>query len=281
MLTSHAEVLSPRTLAEALAIKTSHPETVVLAGGTDLMVLIEANKLDPSRVLNLWGVPELRGLDAQDGWIRLGALTTWTELIQSPLLADHAPALVEAARTCGAAQIRNRGTLGGNLANASPAGDSLPPLLALDAVVELGSARRGLRRVPIERFFLGYRKTALERDELITAIYLPARVAGDETFFRKVGTRRAQSISKLSFCGRVRRQGGQITLVRLAFGALGPVPLRAHTVEVALEGGPVRPQLAELLLNDIRPIADVRSTAEYRQRVAVNVLRGWLESLVG
>ena len=178
--------------------------------------------------------------------------------------------LKEAAATVGAAQIQNRGTLGGNIANSSPAGDSLPVWLALDARFELSSVR-GVREVPAAEFWHDYKRTALAQDELITAVLVPP-VQG-RTFFRKVGTRMAQSISKVVFCGRYGDEA------RVAFGAVAPVPLRLHAVEEALIArGPVA-EVAELAAAHIHPIDDVRSTAEYRRRVAVNVLRGWLDVL--
>ncbi|MEZ4471021.1 MAG: FAD binding domain-containing protein [bacterium] len=160
MITSHAPVFSPATLAEALALRAAHPEAMPLAGGTDVMVFIESGAASPAAFLNLWGVDALRGIVADGAGVRIGALCTYTELEADAGVQAHAPALVEAARTVGAKQIQNRGTLAGNVANASPAGDTLPVLLALDAEVEVASVR-GVRRIPMDAVYVGYRKLAL------------------------------------------------------------------------------------------------------------------------
>ena len=280
MLTSHAEVFTPKTLHDALDLRAAHPEAKALAGGTDLMVSIELGSTAPEEVINLWGVKALRGVEAVDGALKIGALTTYTELIRSPLVQQGAPSLVEVSRTVGAVQIQNRGTLGGNIAGASPAGDTLPVLLALDAEIEVASAARGPRRIPMAALYTGYRDLAMEVDELITAVWLPARHPEDHTHFRKVGTRLAQAISKVMFGGRVRVDAsGVITEARIAFGSVAPTPVRCPTVEAALVGKAPDPAAADLLRHDIAPIDDVRSTADYRLAVATRTLRAWLQHL--
>src|SRR6478736_8700675 len=188
-------VASPRELDEAYAILAEGPVRPI-AGGTDLMVALTAELGEPpERILDLWRLDALRGIALDGDAVSLGALTTYTEIRRSALCREHLPVLVDAAATIGAAQIQNRGTLGGNVANASPAGDTLPVLLAADASFVLGSAR-GERTVPAAEFWTGYRATALAADELVARIHVPF-APGREVRFRKVGTRRAQSISKV------------------------------------------------------------------------------------
>jgi CO/xanthine dehydrogenase FAD-binding subunit len=269
-------VTSPRTLPEAYAALAEEP-TRPIAGGTDLMVALTGELGEPpARVLDLWRLEDLRGIALDGAAITLGALTTYTEIRRSALCLEHLPALVEAAATIGAAQIQNRGTLGGNIANASPAGDTLPVLLALDAVFVLGSSR-GERTVAADAFWPSYRQTALAPDELLLRIRVPL-AAGRDTRFRKVGTRRAQSISKvvMALSWRDAGQSGPWTDVRLALGSVAPTPIRARTTETILEGRPPTPETAdfaaETLAGELQPIDDVRSTAEYRRLVAARIL---------
>lgn len=279
MLRCLAPVRTPRTLEEALDLRAAMPEATVLAGGTDLMVMLEAGQIQPPAVLNLWGVSGLRFVEGSpEGGMRLGALTTFADLRRRP---EIPAALRDCAATIGAAQIQARATLGGNVVNASPAGDSLPMWLALDAVFELAS-RRGRRHVQASRFFLSYRRVDLAGDELLVAIHLPpwrGAWGEDHMVYRKVGTRMAQSISKVVLGGRLRLEEGRVSEARLALGSVAPVPVRLRAVEDGLLGRAPDPDLAERVPLDISPIDDVRSTAEYRAAVAKNVVRGWLESL--
>lgn len=280
---SAAPVLEPRTLAEALDLRAAHPEAMPLAGGTDVMVYLEGGVIDPPRFLNLWGIAELGGLSRTGDALRIGALVTHTDVVRSPDAQALAPALVEACRTVGAVQIQNRGTIGGNVVNASPAGDTLPVLLALDAEFELHSAARGQRRVPAAQFWQGYRRMDLAPDELLVAVHVPAPSPGDRTFFRKVGTRQAQSISKVVLGARVRLDAatGTVTEARIAYGSVAATPVRCPATEAALIGrrrGDLA-AAADTVATEIRPIDDVRSTAEYRLAVAVRVLRGWLAAV--
>jgi CO/xanthine dehydrogenase FAD-binding subunit len=232
----------------------------------------------PASVVDLWGIDGLRGISVDGETLRLGALTTYTDIRRSALCREHVPALVQAAATIGAAQIQNRGTLGGNIANASPAGDTLPVLLAADAEFVLGSSR-GERSVAASAFWTGYRRTALAPDELLVAIRLP--VARDrEMRFRKVGTRRAQSISKVVLAVAW-RQGGQglgatWRDVRIALGSVAATPIRAAATEAVLEGASPTPEVAdraaETLAAELQPIDDVRSTAGYRRVVAARLV---------
>ncbi len=272
---------SPRTLADAyaaLASSTTDAQITPLAGGTDVMVRITGEIGEPpARLLDLWRLDELRGIAADADAITLGALTTYTEIRRSAACLEHIPALVEAASTIGAAQIQNRGTLGGNIANASPAGDTLPVLLALDSEIVVGSAR-GERTIPATDFWVAYRRTALAPDELITRIRIPIG-GGREARFRKVGTRRAQAISKVVMAVAWQARGaedGTWRNVRVALGSVADRPIRATAAEAALESRRPTPEsadaAAEALAGEITPIDDVRSTADYRRVVAARVL---------
>jgi CO/xanthine dehydrogenase FAD-binding subunit len=274
VLTCTAPVYRARTLSEALALRAEHHHATVLAGGTDLMVFLELGSVKPDLVIDLWGCSELRGVSADGRTI--GAMSTWTDVARNEQLPA---ALRECARTVGAPQIQNRGTVGGNIVNASPAGDSLPMWLAMDAEFELASVR-GTRRVPASQFWLAYRKTALGADELLTRVHLPD-LSGDRLYYRKVGTRLAQAISKVVLGARLRVQDGIVAEARVAFGSVAPVPRRARAVEAALVGHPVDLAAADAVTSDIAPIDDIRSTAEYRRRVARNVLRTWLAAEAG
>ncbi len=269
-------VTSPRALAEAYAI-LADGQARPIAGGTDLMVALTGELGEPPEALvDLWGLDELRGIAVEGDTVSLGALTTYTEIRRSALCREHLPVLVEAAATIGAAQIQNRGTLGGNIANASPAGDTLPVLLAADASFVVGSAR-GERTVPAAEFWPAYRRTALAPDELLLRIRIPL-LAGRELRFRKVGTRRAQSISKVvvALGWRDGTAASPWTDVRLALGSVAATPIRALATEAAIEGRAPTPETADLatatLAAELNPIDDVRSTAEYRRIVAARVV---------
>ena len=255
--------LKARSVADAVRLYRDTPDARLLAGGTDLMVMLHAGAVRPRALVDLWSLAELKGIRQMDGVVEIGAAEPYTGIIGSALVAERCPALVAASRTIGAAQIQNRGTLGGNLANASPAGDTLPVLLAADAIVVTDR-----RTIPIADFFTGYRKTALGTGELIVAVRLPAAARG--VMFRKVGTRAAQAISKVVVA--VSREPA-----RVALGSVAEVPLRARSAEAALERGDVEGAVAAVA-EDIRPIDDVRSTAEYRRRVAQNVLAELLDA---
>lgn len=269
-------VETPGHLREAYALLASGP-LVPIAGGTDLMVRItgELGPI-PERLLDVSRLEDLAGISLESGALVLGARTTYTEIRRSALCREHLPALVEAAATIGAAQIQNRGTLGGNIANASPAGDMLPLLLATDAEIVAGSAR-GERSIPAATFWPAYRRTLLAPDELILRIRIPL-VAGRETRFRKVGTRRAQAISKvvLGMSWRDHGHSAGWADVRVAFGSVAATPVRVPAAEAVLEGARPSPETAdaaaEAVAAAIQPIDDVRSTAEYRRVVAARIV---------
>ena len=266
----------PTRLADAYALLAGGPLTPI-AGGTDIMVRItgELGPM-PERMIDLSRLDALEGISLELGDLVLGALTTYTEIRRSALCREHLPALVEAAATIGAAQIQNRGTIGGNIANASPAGDTLPVLLATDATFDLGS-HRGERPVPAAEFFTAYRETALAPDELILRVRIPL-VAGRETRFRTVGTRRAQAISKVVMAVSWRAHGTTAgwSDVRVALGSVAATPVRSAAAEAALEGRRPTPETAdaaaEALVGELKPIDDVRSTADYRRVVAARIL---------
>lgn len=268
---------SPTSLADAYALlgDGSGAPWRPLAGGTDLMVQLAGEIGEPpERILDIWAVDELRGITVEPDALVIGALTTYTDLRRSPDVARLAPILVEAAATIGAAQIQNRGTIGGNAINASPAGDTLPVLLAFDAELVLGSSS-GERRVPAAEFWTGYRTTARRDDELLLRVRIPF-VEGREARFRKVGTRRAQAISKVVIALAWRPAADGWTDVRVALGSIAATPLRAAATEAALEGARPTRETADAAVSaltaEIQPIDDVRSTAEYRRVVAARVL---------
>jgi CO/xanthine dehydrogenase FAD-binding subunit len=231
----------------------------------------------PARIIDIWGLDELRGIGVEGDALVIGALTTYTEIRRSPVVAEFVPALAEAAATIGAAQIQNRGTIGGNVVNASPAGDTLPVLLALGATFELGSAS-GDRQVPADDFWPEYRTTARRDDELLLRVRVPL-VPERQVRFRKVGTRRAQAISKVVMALAWRANGTDGAAwsdVRLALGSLAATTVRAPATEAILEGAAPTRDSADAavaaLTGELRPIDDVRSTAEYRRLVAGRVL---------
>lgn len=274
---------SPRTLAEAYAALAEHGRALkIIAGGTDLMVLMNAYQLDANEFLDIWRLNELRGISDEGDSIRIGALTTYAEIIRSDLVQRHTPALVAASRTIGAVQIQNRGTLGGNVVNASPAGDSLPVLAAYDAVVEIGSAR-GLRTVRFNAFYTGYRCSVLELDELVLAVRIPKLERGERDFFCKVGTRRAQAISKTVLAAKARTTSGVIESIRIGVGSVAPTVIRASKTEQLLSGGELTNELIDrarrTLSEEVAPITDLRSTEHYRRTVTGNVLAKFLRSL--
>ncbi|MCY7418552.1 MAG: xanthine dehydrogenase family protein subunit M [Chloroflexi bacterium] len=266
---------SPRSLPEAYDLLANGDWTPI-AGGTDLMVRITGEIGEPpERLLDIWHLDALRGIAiAPDGALIIGALSTWTELRRSAHVLRHLPVLAEAAATNGAAQIQNRGTLGGNIVNASPAGDSLPVLLAADAFIVLGSLR-GERTVAAADFWTGYRETARAADELVLRIVVPLR-DGRRVRFRKVGTRRAQAISKVVMSIGWREDEGVWRDVRVALGSVAATPVRIPAAEVVLEGSPPDAATADRAVVAIRsaisPIDDVRSTADYRREVTGSIL---------
>lgn len=277
------ELEMPRDLAASLERMSQAPgDWKPFAGGTDLMVLLEAGKLPDRRFLNIRDLGELKGSAVASDYISFGALTTYTEIRCHEMLAREFPLLARAAAETGSIATQNRGTIGGNIANASPAADSPPALLVYDAEIELVSAR-GTRRVPYARFHSGYKKMDLAPDELIFRVHLSRAQSDWKQYYRKVGTRRAQAISKVCFAGAAKMDGGRITDARVALGSVAPAVVRAHATEELLRGSQLSPGLAReaqtVLAEEIAPIDDIRSTRRYRLRVAQNLLAEFLESL--
>ena len=258
------EVLTPRSLDEALRIKAERPDARPIAGGTDLLVELNFDRARPETLLNLNEVEELRGWSRENGTLRLGSGLTYAEAMRSPL-ADELPALAEAARTVGSPQIRTRGTIGGNLGTASPAGDALPPLLVEGAVIELGSAR-GVRTLPLAEFLVGPKRNALEPDELVLAVRLDP--SGAPQTFMKVGPRNAMVIAVCSLALVVDRERGEL---RAAYGSSGPV--------VGLVTAPLDEQerFPDAVAAAASPIDDVRGTAAYRRHALAVLTRRALE----
>lgn len=275
-------VQSVASLEEALAFLAEHPGWRPLAGGTDLMVPFAAGRLPDRRFLNLWGLPELQGLALTDQALELGALCTFRRLALHPGVQAEFPNLVRSARATGALAIQNRGTVGGNIVNASPAADTPPSLLAYGAEVELRSVR-GARWVPYADYHTGYKRSLLAPDELLTRIRVPRPLVDGYHYFRKVGARKAQAISKVVLAAWAAPQDGRIGELRIALGSVAPTPVRALHAEAALRGAPLAalPLAAarRALAQDIAPIDDIRSTARYRAAVAGNLLEEMLQGL--
>jgi CO/xanthine dehydrogenase FAD-binding subunit len=275
------DLAAPSTLHEALGMVADQRRPI--AGGTDLMVLFEAGKLPYRKLVSLWGLTELRGISAIGSHVVLGALTTYSEIQQDETTRRELPLLVRAAGWTGAVATQNRGTLAGNIANGSPAADSPPALLVYDADVELVSLR-GSRWVPYAGFHTGYKTSVMAPDEIIAHIRLPRTTSGCVQYLRKVGTRRAQAITKDALAGLGRILDGTIERIRLAIASVAPVPLRCLETERLLTGRRLDRALMEeakaKIAADIAPISDIRSTEVYRRRVAVNLLEEFLESLL-
>ncbi len=273
----------PGSLTEALALLAREPGVwQPFAGGTDLMVLLEAGKLPHRRFLGLSKLRDLRGIEIAPDYVILGALTTYTEIQNHPVLQAEFPLVCAAARETGSIATQNRGTLGGNIVNASPAADSPPALLVYDAAIELISVR-GARWQAYHGFHTGYKKMQIASDELLRAVRLPRRAKPWRQYYRKVGTRRAQAISKVCFAGAALVEGGAVRDVRIALGSVAPLVLRAVKTEDALRGKGVMPAVIdaalEALAREIAPIDDIRSTARYRLRVAQNLVQEFLSQL--
>jgi CO/xanthine dehydrogenase FAD-binding subunit len=274
-------LVTPRSLGGALEELAAFPGSRPLAGGTDLMVSLEAGTLPPGRYVSLLNCTELRSIDVTSDGVSIGAMTTYTQIRRSRELQGDYPMLIAAALETGGVATQNRGTIGGNIANASPAADTPPALLAYDASLELMSSA-GTRVVPYVDFHRGYKTMDLQPGELIARIRLPRRnrSGAARDYYRKVGTRRAQAVSKVCFAGTIRFEGDHVQDVRIALGSVAPTVVRAARTESALRGNALTPAALaaaeETLVSEIAPIDDIRSTALYRARVACNLLREFL-----
>lgn len=268
------EYLAPDSVAEALDMLAKFgPKAVVMAGGTDVVVALNERSIHPEYVIHISKLDELRYIKRDDGCFRIGPLTTMNELAESKLVQESLTALAEAAENSAAPQVRNLGTIGGNLGTASPAGDQVTALVALGAVIKLAS-RRGETEVPVEDFLVGPKKNILAKDQLITEIIIPSLPPNSGSAFQKLGKRKAMSISIASAAAAltVSADGKVLENIRVAMGSLAPTVVRARKFEAALRGKAVDlseiKKAANLVLEDIEPITDVRASAWYRKEVA-------------
>jgi CO/xanthine dehydrogenase FAD-binding subunit len=277
------QLVAPATLQAVVSLLAAEPGAwLPIAGGTDVMVQYAAGKLPARRLVSIWNLPELRRIEVLPDEIRIGAGCTYTDMRQHELVQSEFSLLARAAAWTGGIANQNRGTLGGNIVNASPAGDSLPALLAYEAELILVSVR-GERRALYRDFHTGYKKTKLAPDELIRAICLPRRFSRYLAHTRKVGARNAQAISKVCIAALGVCAGGVIEDARIALGSVASVPLRLEETERLVIGKPVNPSLLALAkqaaAREIRPIDDIRSTARYRAAVAGNLVAEFLQKL--
>ena len=277
------QLISPASLGAALDVLAQNDGVwQPFAGGTDLMVLLEAGKLPHKNYVNIWNLAELRGIEVTNTHVTLGALTTYTEVLEHAILKTEFPMLCQAAKETGGIAIQNRGTLGGNIVNASPAADSPPALLAYGAELEFVS-QEGSRRIPYDQFHSGYKQMNLKPGELLRAIRLPRATQELTHYYRKVGTRKAQAISKTCFAAVGRVADDRIVEVRIALGSVAPIPLRCGQTESKLRDKAIdADSLAAAraaLAAEISPIDDLRSTRNYRLQVSLNLLEDFLQSL--
>ena len=268
--------------AEALENLAHHPDLVVISGGTDLMIR-SALPFAPAGLLDVFGLDEMVGVKIQRGHIKIGSATTHAALAHDPILNQHIPSLSAASREIGSLQIQNRGTIGGNIANSSPAGDLLPVLLAIDASIILRSCQ-GERRVPYREFCTSYRKTVMNSDELIVQIEVPVPAESACHYWRKVGTRLAHATSKVMIAGMGQLDDNRLTVARVGIGAVADRPIRLEAVEELLLSGPLESPMIEkaknLTLSSIEPIDDFRSSATYRRTVSANLVGSFIKQLL-
>lgn len=277
------DLKTPAGLQAALNLLAQEPGAWrPFAGGTDLMVLLEAGKLPHKKYLNIWNLNELRGIEVDDQCVSIGSLTTYTEIQAHPILMKEFPMLCQAASETGGLAIQNRGTLGGNIVNASPAADSPPALLAYDAELELVS-RGNTRRMAYKDFHIGYKQMDIHPEELLLRVRLPRINQDVRHYYRKVGTRKAQAISKVCFAAAATVASNTVVDIRIALGSVAPIPLRCIRSENILRSTNLTDSSLRLAVNElgneIAPISDIRSTKDYRLRVAQNLLADFLKGL--
>jgi len=277
------ELVAPGSLSAVVSLLAQQPnQWLPIAGGTDVMVQYASGKLAPRKLVGLWNLPELRRIEVADNEVIIGACCTYTDLLGHEIVMREFPLLASAARWTGGIANQNRGTLGGNIVNASPAADSLPALLVYEAELILVSAR-GERRIPYIDFHTGYKQTLLAPAELIRAICLARRFAGYVSYSRKVGARNAQAISKVCIAALGRVVDGVVEDVRLGTGSVAPTPVRLRETERALRGKRIDAALVSharrTAIGEIRPIDDIRSTAAYRAAVVGNLVVEFLHLL--
>jgi putative cofactor-binding repeat protein len=279
------QLVCPGSLQTAVSLLAEEPgEWLPIAGGTDVMVQYAAGKLSARKLLSIWNLPELRRIEFLPDELQIGAGCTYTDLREHKVVRRELPLLAAAAQWTGGIANQNRGTIGGNIVNASPAADSLPALLVYEAELILVSVR-GERRLPYLSFHTGYKKTQLLPDELIRAVCMPLRFSSYVSHARKVGARNAQAISKVCVAALGLLNGGVVEDVRIALGSVAPVPLRLIETERTIRGKAIAPGLLSFAkraaIAEIRPIDDIRSTARYRAAVAGNLIVEFLERLGG
>jgi CO/xanthine dehydrogenase FAD-binding subunit len=277
------ELVAPGSLPAVLAVLAAQPgQWLPIAGGTDVMVLYGAGKLPARKLISIWNLPELRHIEVLPNELRIGAGCTYTDLLEHPIVSREFPLLTSAARWTGGIANQNRGTIGGNIVNASPAADSLPALQVYDAELVLVSAR-GERHIPYSSFHTGYRTTNLALDELVRAVVLQRRFSDYVAYTRKIGARNAQAISKVCMAALGRMSEGSVSDVRIAVGSVAPVPIRLQKTEKLLTGQPIDAALIAAArtsaAGEIHPIDDIRSTARYRVAVAQNLVAEFLHQL--
>jgi CO/xanthine dehydrogenase FAD-binding subunit len=280
---SEYELVAPGSLPAVLELLAGEPGSwMPIAGGTELMVQYGAGRLGTRKLVSLWDLPELRSIESTTEEVLIGAGCTYTDLRNHPVVAREFPLLARAASWTGSIANQNRGTLGGNIVNGSPAADSLPALLVYEAELALASAR-ATRRVPYVEFHTGYKQTKLAPDEIIRTIALQPRFAGYHSYSRKVGTRNAQAIAKLCLAGLAKTSGNKIEDVRLAIGSMAVTPVRLRKTEETLLGrvwsAALMSEARQALESEVTPIDDIRSSAPYRLHVAGNLLQEFLEGL--
>jgi CO/xanthine dehydrogenase FAD-binding subunit len=276
------ELIAPGSLEAVLSLLNEQPgQWTPIAGGTEIMVLYGVGKLAARKLVSIWNLPELCEISEDDQTLTIGGGCTFTQLRRHAGIQQYFPLLAQCASWTGSIANQNRGTLAGNLANASPAADSPPALFAYDAEIEIVSVR-GARRVPYTEFHLGYKKTVLAADELIRAIHLPKRFGTSFRYARKVGARNAQAISKICIAATGHLQKGRVEEIRIGIGSVAPAPMRALATERVLIGGKVNDvtiaEARRILLSEMAPIDDIRSTAEYRKLVACNLVEEMLRA---
>jgi len=270
-----AQGFRPKTVEDAVQLLAEHPTAVPIAGCTDLMVVSQATGRRLDHVVDVTAIPALREIKLTEGQLHIGAAATFTEIRRHPEVQRSVPALAAAAATIGGWQIQNRATIGGNVANASPAGDSPPVLLALDASLDIVS-REGVRTLPYAAFHEDYRKTALGAGELLACLRIPIPAPRHQGF-RKIGTREAQAISKVVVAFATHVEDGLLRRVRLAAGSVAATPIRLIETESKIEGQPLDAVAADAAADaartEVQPIDDVRSTGGYRRWALGNVVR--------
>jgi CO/xanthine dehydrogenase FAD-binding subunit len=277
------DLIAPKSLDAVLQILADSPDHYTpIAGGTELMVSLGAGRLQPKKLVSLWNLKELRFIEETTDAIIIGAGTTFTDIRKHPVIAQELSLLSQAASWTGSIANQNRGTLGGNIVNASPAADSPPALLAYDAVLTLISAR-GTRTMPYRDFHLSYKKTALACDEILHSVAISRKVQEYKTYIRKIGTRNAQAISKVAIAALAKMCNGRIDDIRIGSASLRETPARLAATEQSLINQSITPKTVAAaraaILSEVVPIDDIRSTAKYRAAVAANLIEEFLLTL--